>query len=330
LTVAYDQDRQIVKAKEEINDVIKSAGVPDHALLITIMRAAPFLSDLRNDVQIGRSVSTLFEKSQKLKEKMPAIRRVLRHHVQSIRMPVANLIIRAFGRPEVVLNGKAVNMSDWRTQSVRDLFFYFLNKREAVTKEQVGIVLLPEVSDPQALKKRFKNEIYRLRRAVGRDVIVFDEEYYLFNRTLDYEYDVEAFDTYLKRAEKSREVNEKIEWYQKAVELVYGPYLSDVDADWVIYERTRLEQAYSLALDELALLYLNVNQLEQCISVCNIGISHNPYNEKLYQVSMRAHAAMGDRAAIARLYQTCRINLEAGLRLIPSLETETLFRELTI
>ncbi len=330
LTVAYVQDHQIVKAREEIRDVLKSAGVPDHALLITILQAAPFLGDLKSDAQIGRSINTLLEKSQKLKERLPAIRRVLRHHVQSIQMPIASVIIRAFGRPEVVVNGKAVNMSDWRTQSVRDLFFYFLYKPEAATKEQVGAVLLPEISDPQALKKRFKNEIYRLRRAVGRNVIIFDEEYYLFNRTLDYEYDVEAFDTYLKRAQKARDITEQIEWYQKAVDLVQGPYLSDVTADWVMPERARLGQAHGAALEELARRYLNVNQLERCISVCQVGLNHDPCNEVLYQLSMRVYAALGDRAAIARIYQACKAALGAGLGLLPSLETETLFRELTM
>jgi two-component SAPR family response regulator/Flp pilus assembly protein TadD len=330
LTAAYVQDHQVVKARDEIQNVLKHTGMSDHALLITTLQVARFLDDLRNDAQIGRSVNILIEKSQKLKERLPAIRRVLRHHVQSIQMPVANLIIRAFGRPEVVVNGQAVNMSDWRTQAVRDLFFYFLYKREAMTKEQVGVALLPEASDPQALKKRFKNEIYRLRRAVGRDVIIFDEEYYLFNRALDYEYDVEAFDTYLKRAEKSKGINDQIEWYQKAVDLVHGVYLSDVDADWVADERARLEKAHNTALDELARLYLNVNNLEKCISICQMGINLNPYNEFLYQISMRAYSVMGDRAAIARLYQACRVALDAGHGLLPSLETETLFRELVI
>jgi LuxR family maltose regulon positive regulatory protein len=330
LTVAYEQSGQVERARDEIRDVLKSAGVPDHALLITILQAAPFLADLKNDPQIGRSLNTLLEKSQRLKEKLPALRRALRHHAQSIQMPVAGLTIRAFGRSEVVVNGQVVSMSDWRTQSVRDLFFYFLYKRDAITKEQVGAALFPDTSDPQALKKRFKNEIYRLRRAVGRDVIIFDEEYYLFNRSMDYEYDVEAFDTYLRRAQKSRDVTEQTEWYQKAVDLVQGPYLSDVDADWVVQERARLGQAYNVALEELARRYLNVNQLERCISVCTLGLGLDQCNEVLYQLSMRAYSAMGDRASIARLYQACKTALKTGLGLSPSSETETLFRELTI
>lgn len=159
---------------------------------------------------------------------------------------------------------------------------------------------------------------------------MFDEEYYLFNRALDYEYDVEAFDTYMKRAEKSKGINDQIEWYQKAADLVHGVYLSDINADWVTNERVRLEKAYNTALDGLARLYLNANELEKCISICQTGININPYNEALYQISMRAYAVMGDRAAIARLYQACKTALDDGHGLLPSLETETLFRELAV
>ncbi|MEP7135291.1 MAG: tetratricopeptide repeat protein [Chloroflexota bacterium] len=330
LTVAYNQAGQIQKARDEIDEVLKSAGVPDHALLITILQAAPYLADLKNDPQVGRQLNTLLEKSKKLKERLPAIRRVLRHHAQSIQIPVAGLSIRAFGRPEVTVNGRVVGMPDWRTQSVRDLFFYFLYRRDAITKEQAGEALWHETVDAQALKKRFKNEIYRLRRAVGRTVIVFDEEYYLFNRAQDYEYDVEAFEIYLKRAQKAKDISEQIEWYQKAVDVVQGSYLSDVDADWVVQERARLGQAYGVALEELARRYLNVNQLERCTAVCQLGLNLDSCNEVLYQLSMRAYAAMGDRTAIARLFQACKAALEAGLGLPPSLETATLFRELTI
>jgi len=330
LTAAYHQAGQREKARAEIRDVLKTGTLPDHALLITLLQASPLLTDLNNDAEIGFALKVLLEKAQILRARLPAIRRVLRRHALSIEMPAAKLIVRAFGPPDVVFKGRAVNMSDWRTQSVRDLFFYFLCMREAITKEQIGDALWPEIFDPQSLKKRFKNEIYRLRRAVGRDVIVFDEEFYLFNRALDYEYDVEAFDTYLRRARKSRDAEEQIQWYQKAVDLVRGPYLSDVGADWVTVERARLADAYMIALQELAQRYLNINRLEKSISICQLGLGLDRCNEILYQISMRAYAVLGDRAAIARLYEACKSALASDLSLSPSSETEILFKELTI
>ena len=330
LTAAYHRANQSEKARAEIQDVLATAAVPDHSLLMILLQASPFLTDLKNDPQIGVPLKLLLEKTQTLKEKMPSIRRILRRHAQSIQMPAARLIVRAFGLPDVVFKGRAVNMSDWRTQSVRDLFFYFLYMRTPITKEQIADVLWPEISDPQALKKRFKNDIYRLRRAVGRDVIVFDEEFYLFNRALDYEYDVEAFDTYLRRAQKTKDVEEQIQWYQKAIDLVRGPYIPDVHADWATIERARLADAYMTALEELAGRYLNINKLEKCISICQLGLGLDRCNEILYQISMRVYAVLGDRASIARLYQACKSALASDLSLSPSSETEILFRELTI
>jgi two-component SAPR family response regulator len=243
-------------------------------------------------------------------------------------VPSAGLVIRAFGNPEVSVNGTVIQMSDWRTQSVRDLFFYFLHRQEAVTKEQVGATLWPETRDIQALKARFKNEIYRLRRAAGRDVIVFDDEYYRFNHQMDYEYDVEGFDSHIQRARKLPDVNARIEHLQKAVDLVHGPYLADVDAEWTIPERERLRQAYSSALEELASLYLNTNQLDRCLSLCQTAINQNRFHETIYQIEMRVHAAMGDRSAIAQCYQAYKEAMR-DLGIPTSGETEQLYRELT-
>jgi two-component SAPR family response regulator len=113
------------------------------------------------------------------------------------------------------------------------------------------------------------------------------------------------------------------------VDLVHGPYLGDVDADWAAPERERLGLAYVSALEELAQLYLNANQLERCLSICQLALDRDRCHEVIYQVEMRAYAALGDRASIVRRYQACKAALEEGLGLSPSEETELIYRELT-
>src|SRR5215213_130951 len=326
LMAAHDQAGQKENARVQFRELLALRNKPTHTLLITLHQALPWLKTLQEDPQIGRSLTSLLDKSNKLGEKNLSVRRVLRRHSESIQMPAAGLVIRSFGRAEVSVNGRMVAMSDWKTKSVRDLFFYFLLRQDAVTKEQIGEDLWPEIKDPQALKARFKDEVYRLRRAIGKNAIVFDQEvYYRFNRTLDYEYDVEAFESYLTRARKAKNIVKRIDCYQKAVDLVNGPYLSEVNAHWAADERERLEVIHISALEELAKLYLDSNQLNQCLSICQLALAHNRYNEIIYQLEMRAYAALGDRASIARQYQASKVALEEGLGISPSQETEELY-----
>jgi LuxR family maltose regulon positive regulatory protein len=329
LTAAYDQAGQLESARNEFRELMALGNKPAHAVLITVHQASPYLRALQKDPQIGKSLGGLLDKSKRLSERILSIRRTLRRHARSIQVPAANLTISAFGHAGVSVNGRFLAMSDWRTKSVRDLFFYFLFKQEAVKKEQIGEALWPDIEDPQALKARFKDDIYRLRRAVGRNAIVFDDVYYRFNRTLDYEYDVEAFESYLKRAHKARDITKRIECNQKAVNLVHGPYLSDVDADWAVEERERLGQMYVSALEELAHLYLDTNQLDKCLSICQLALAQNRYNEEIYQVEMRAYAVLGDRVSIVQRYQASKLALKEGLGISPSQETEALYRDLT-
>jgi len=329
LSAAYEQAGQRDAARSELAELLSNVASLDHALIVAFRQASEWLSDLQNEIHIRSEMSVLLERVNRLSGKLPSVRRTLRRHAQSIQMPAAGLVIRAFGRPEIVVNGRSVAMSEWRTQSVRDLFLYFLYRQDFVTKEKIGLALWPETEDPQMLKARFKNEIYRLRRVVGRSAIIFNEEYYCFNRSLDYEYDVEAFDAHMARARKSRDVHERIQYLQKAVDLVQGPYLSGVDAAWADVERERLAQAHASALEELARLYLDTNQLSKCLSICQQVLKQDRCNEIMYQLEMRVYAALGDRAAIIRRYQACKAALWEEWELAPSPETEQLYRELT-
>ncbi len=55
-----------------------------------------------------------------------------------------------------------------------------------------SVIFWPEAS-PEEAKFRFKNTVYRLRRAVGKDSILLEQDFYRFNNKMDYEYDVELF-----------------------------------------------------------------------------------------------------------------------------------------
>ncbi|HRK91356.1 MAG TPA: BTAD domain-containing putative transcriptional regulator, partial [Anaerolineales bacterium] len=257
-----------------------------------------------------------------------SIRRQLRRQVQAISTPTPRLVIEAFGQASVSVNGRPLTLSDWQTQAVRDLFFYFLSEGRPLTKEQIGEALWQETSDPAKLKLRFKNEMYRLRRAVGQDVILFSDNYYSFNRELDYEYDVEAFDSFLERAKTSNDPLEKMSFYSRAIELVRGHYLNETYADWVIPDRERLRQAYLDALMDLAKLQISQAQPQSAVTTCQRAIESDPGNEAAYQVLMQAYSRLGDRSAVTRTYKECSAAMSRLYNLPLTKETEELYRRL--
>lgn len=329
LMIAYDQAGERENAILEFRELLGAKTRVSHSLIIALRQANVWLAPFQKDAEIEKDLNSLMEKSRLLSARMSSVRRALRRFAQSIEMPTASLKIRALGRGEVVFNGKALNISDWRSQSARDLFFFFVHTPNAVTKEQVGREVLNEVDDERVIKTRFKQDIYRLRKAVGRDSIVFEEETYRFNRDMDYEYDVEAFDAYLQRARRDDDSMERIGYYRKALSIYGGGYLYDIDDDWALIERQRLNLSYISALEELARLHLDANQLEECLSVCEQAIAQDRYSETAYQLEMRAYAAQGDRAAVVRKYNEYKAMLSNDVGLSPSEVIEAIYRELT-
>jgi len=72
--------------------------------------------------------------------------------------------------------------------------------------------------------------MYRLRHTIGKNVVLFEDEIYRFNHTLDYDYDVENFKKEISLAQKSANPDDKMAHFQSAVKLYKGDYLPHTGA----------------------------------------------------------------------------------------------------
>jgi two-component SAPR family response regulator len=328
LAIAYHKSGNRSASIEKLKTVLDGQRQLAHAILVAVHQTRELPVGFQSDPEVRRVAGDLFTRAGRLSMKIPVVRRQLRRQAQVIQVPAPYLSIQALGNVVVSIGGKPLVSSDWQTQSVRDLFIFFLNTRKPMTKDQIGEALWPDKYEPAQLKLRFKNEIYRLRRAVGQETIQFDGVFYSFDRNMDYEYDVDAFEAYLSRARSSGNINEQIEFYQKAVDLVRGPYMDDMDMDWAIPERERLNQIYLSALLSLADLFLQQSNTEKSLAVSQRAVAYDATYEPAYRKIMQIYYRMGDRAAVLRTYQACQEAMQKQLDMRPSIETEELYRNL--
>src|SRR5512133_1312544 len=107
---------------------------------------------------------------RKMKRKVPDIRKSLRGKTSFIPSTQAHIVIRTLGRIQVKVGDRLITTADWRTQTSRDFFLYLLAHPEGTTKEEIAETFWP-YGTAEATRLRFKNTIYRVRRAVGADCI---------------------------------------------------------------------------------------------------------------------------------------------------------------
>src|SRR5690606_37082203 len=108
----------------------------------------------------------------------------------------------AFGTPRVFVAGRQVSDLEWRSERSKEMFFFLLHVRRPVRKEQIALQLWPDLSQRQ-LNSAFHSTLYRLRRAVDRQVVVQTDDGYRVNDDFDIEYDAHEFEEHVRSAEQA-------------------------------------------------------------------------------------------------------------------------------
>jgi two-component SAPR family response regulator len=272
-------------------------------------------------------VSQLLALIADFEDKLPTLRRQIRQRTLTVPFGPPRLSIRGLGTMQVRLNNKPVTNAMWQTILSRDLFFYMLQHPGGITKEAVGLAFWPD-AEPGDMKLRFKNAIYRLRRAIGKEVILFEDDRYLFNRSMDYEYDVDLFQNELAQAQMENDLQNKLVHLRHAIHTYKGSFLPGFDEIETVTERERLQQLFETACISAAEIALKSNYCEEAIQIGLRAIEVDPYLETGYQVLFKAYALVGNKAAIVKLYKQLETILQKDLSTYPTPETTDLYHNL--
>jgi LuxR family maltose regulon positive regulatory protein len=298
-----------------------------NSLVLPAREMKPRLQEMLEVADYTPGVSQLLALVSEFEERLPALRRQIRQRTLTVPFGPPKLSIRGLGAMQVKLNNHMVTNSMWQTMLSRNLFFYLLQHPGGITKEAVGLAFWPD-ANPNEMKLRFKNAIYRLRRAIGKEVILFEDDRYLFNRSLDYEYDVDYFVNELAQAQLESEAPGKLAHLSQAIQTYKGPFLPGLDDHETATERERLQQAFENACINAAEIALKLGDSESAVRFGTRAIEVNPYLESGYQILFKAHSSLGNKAIIVKLFKQLERVLQKELSTSPADETILLYKSL--
>lgn len=301
---------------------------PNLIPVITLGREVPGAMAQLVETASDEIALRIYQKARDFDTEIGRQRKMLRRKDISIPFAPPRLVIRSFGRMTVRVNGKMVSGADWQSVTARDLFFFILHHPEGLTKEEIGEAFWPD-SSPAELKLRFKNAIYRVRHAVGNSAVLFENELYRFNRSMDYEYDVEIFRRELNFADQYNGSKAGVDHLKKAIAQYKGIFQPDMDILWAVAEREFYAQRYKDANLRLISYCIDKQAFQDAVVHCNLILKEDGCLEEVHRQAMLAYSGMGDRAGVVRQFEICRSNLEEGLGVEPSTQTQNLFKMLT-
>jgi SARP family transcriptional regulator, regulator of embCAB operon len=143
--------------------------------------------------------------------------------------------------------------------------------------------------------------------------------------------DVEAASEAIDRAESALRGDKPQEawgWAHVAYQISRRPFLMGEEGPWVTLKRSELREVLVRAHECLSEPSIWNTEPEYAVKHAKEAVALEPFRETSYQLLMRAHAAVGNRAEALRVYERCRSLLSEELGVSPSPQTEAVYLEI--
>ena len=236
------------------------------------------------------------------------------------------LEIYALGEGRVVRDGHTVSSSEWRAAMAKELFFYIL-LYGPLERDVIGLVFWPELSRKK-MTDSFHTTLYRIRRALGADVVVMEDGQYRLG-DVDHWFDVEEFEALVERARLLPPHDwQTEELWRRAVALYRGDPLPEVERVWCVPKREALREMYLEALVGVGRCHEARREFKEAVAWYRRALEVDELREDVHRRIMHCYAGAGRRSEALAQYHRCREILRRELGIEPSVETRGLYERI--
>lgn len=213
-------------------------------------------------------------------------------------------------------------------------FAYLAYERlRAVSRDELAEELWPGKAPP-SWERSLSALISKLRALLaGIPDVALDASFghYRLSLPADVWIDVEAANGAIDRAEsalRGDEPQEALGWAHVAYQISRRPFLIGEEGPWVTLKRFELREILVRAHECLGDPSIWPKEPEYAVRHAAEAVTLEPFRETSYQLLMRAHAAVGNRAEALRVYERCRYLLSEELGVTPSSQTEAVYLDI--
>ncbi|MBI1910771.1 MAG: hypothetical protein HYS21_02085 [Deltaproteobacteria bacterium] len=242
------------------------------------------------------------------------------------------LRIYTLGRFEVWKDNKKIEFSRKAQQRPLDLLKALISfGGKNVPEEQITDALWPD-SDGDMAHQSFATTLHRLRKLLGTEKAIQYSDGML---TIVNNYcwvDIWGFDYLGGKADSALKAGHQDKakaLVERAVELYKGHFLAcELKEPWAIPARERLRDKFIKYIGILGSFSEESGNYGKALELYLKGIEVDELAEKFYQKLMVCHKLSGNRSEAIKIYNRCQAVLSAQLKIEPSKETKSIYREL--
>lgn len=200
---------------------------------------------------------------------------------------------KALGHPRVWIESRSISKKAWGSRRAQELFFLLIDHPAGLTKDRMVASLFPE-SDEGDADGLFHSTLYRCRKALGKDAILWEDDIYRIRNVASWRYDVAEFEALVKEASGERDTNAE-QLYRGALQLYEGDYLEGWVSEWCEPTRLRMRQMYVKAALGVARSYEDHGWPEKALEFYRLAIRKEYYSEPGHRGVTDSLLALGDR-----------------------------------
>lgn len=247
----------------------------------------------------------------------------------------ADLDARLLGPFEVRYHGRL--MTPWPSQRAASLLkFLLLNHGRTVRREVLMDAFWPGSSTKSA-RNNLNVTVYQLRQQLRahdpcRTHVVYNAGSYRMDPKLRCRTDVDDYARSVARGHRAVDSGDRLAaviWYRKATRLYAGPLLEDdTSGEWYTASQRQFHFEHCAVLERLCALLLELNEIDEAITVGDQLLRTDPCRETGHQLLMRAYAALDQPHLIVQQFRQCEATLRRELSVELSEATVELYRAL--